>query len=285
MKNQFPFGSIAVVGFGLIGASICRAVKEAASETHVTAIDVESVTQNEEARALVDAMVPALDTKKVSRALTKADLTILSMPVGSICDTLPFALDHAKLVTDCGSTKRATVQIANHSKNKERYIPGHPMAGGPTGGFKAARSNLFQDQTWILCTDFGMGEGFLAVEAFVTALGARPLRMDSDQHDSAVALTSHIPQLLSSVLVTLAAENDAEDAAGPVFRNFTRSAGGNIEMWRDIFASNADQVSRLSKELAELLVCVAADLDRGEVDTALRVLDSARSLRSEFGKV
>lgn len=285
MKNQFPFGSIAVVGFGLIGASICRAVKEAASETHVTAIDVESVTENEEARALVDAMVPALDTKKVSRALTKADLTILSMPVGSICDTLPFALDHAKLVTDCGSTKRATVQIANHSKNKDRYVPGHPMAGGPTGGFKASRSNLFQDQTWILCTDFGMGDGFLAVEAFVTALGARPLRMDSDQHDSAVALTSHIPQLLSSVLVTLAAENDAEDAAGPVFRNFTRSAGGNIEMWRDIFASNADQVSRLSKELAELLVCVAADLDRGEVDTALRVLDSARSLRSEFGKV
>jgi prephenate dehydrogenase len=129
-----------------------------------------------------------------------------------------------------------------------------------------------------------LNEAFDRVERFVQALGARPLRMDSDRHDGAVAITSHIPQLLTSALVTLAAEADAEDTAGPTFRNVTKSAGGNLEMWHDIFASNADYVARMSRELGELLVCVAADLDRGEVDAALRVLDSARSLRAELPK-
>lgn len=283
MKAAIP-ESVAIVGFGLIGASICKAIKERQPTTHVVAIDVAEVTDDEEVRALADATLDALDTKKVSKAIAKAELTILAMPVGAICDVLPFVLDHAKLVTDCGSTKRAVVQMADHSKNKQRFVPGHPMAGGPTGGYRAARPNLFQDQTWILCTDFGVGENLERVERFVAALGAKPLHMDADRHDDAVAITSHIPQLLSSALVTLAAEADAEAAAGPVYRNVTRSAGGNPDMWHDIFASNADYVARMSRELGELLVCVAADLDRGEVDAALRVLDSARSLRTEIPK-
>jgi prephenate dehydrogenase len=197
---------------------------------------------------------------------------------------LPFVLDHAKLVTDCGSTKRTVAHIADYCDNKQRFVPGHPMAGGPSGGFRAARANLFEDQTWILCTDFGVGDVLERVEDFVKALGARTVRMDSDRHDDAVAITSHIPQLLSSALVTLAAEADAEGAAGPVYRSVTRGAGGNLEMWHDIFLSNADYVARMSRELGELLMCVAADLDRGEVDGALRVLDSARSLRTELPK-
>jgi prephenate dehydrogenase len=284
MATSIPFGSIAVVGFGLIGASVCKAVREVASEVHLVAIDVDAVVEDEEARTLVNELIPALDTKRVSRALSKSELTVLAVPVGAICDALPFVLDHAPLVTDCGSTKRAVVQTADRYKNKLRFIPGHPMAGGPQGGFRAARASLFRDQTWILCSDFGISPAFESVEEFVRALGAQPLRMDCDQHDAAVALTSHIPQLLSSALVTLAAEADAEGAAGPTYRNVTRAAGGNIEMWRDIFASNADQVARISRELGELLVCVAADLDRGEVDAALRVLESARSLRTQFAK-
>jgi prephenate dehydrogenase len=283
MKPSIP-DSVAIVGLGLIGASICRAIKERQPTTHVLAIDVEEVIRDEAARELVDAVLPALDTTQVQKAIAKADLTVLSMPVGAICDVLPFVLDHAKLVTDCGSTKRAVVQVADYCENKQRFVPGHPMAGGPRGGYRAARSTLFQDQTWILCTDFGVGDAFERVEAFVAALGARPLRMDSDRHDDAVAITSHIPQLLSSALVTLAAEADAEEAAGPVYRSVTHGAGGNLEMWHDIFLSNADYVARMSRELGELLMCVAADLDRGEVDAALRVLDSARSLRAELPK-
>jgi prephenate dehydrogenase len=283
MTHPIP-NSIAILGFGLIGASISKAVKAAIPSTRVVAIDVEEVTEDPEARALVDAVVPALDTERVAQAIAAAELTVLCMPVGSICEALPFVLDHAQLVTDCGSTKRNVVYTANHSEHGQRFVPGHPMAGGPAGGFRAARANLFQDQTWILCTDFGVNESFRRVERFVQALGARALRMDSDRHDDAVAITSHIPQLLTSALVTLAAEADADQAAGPVFRNVTRSAGGNLEMWHDIFASNADYVARMSRELGELLVCVAADLDRGEVDGALRVLDSARSLRAELPK-
>lgn len=283
MTDAIP-SSLAILGFGLIGASICKATKAVAPRTRVVAIDVESVTNDPEARALVDEVVPALDTERVAAAVAEAELTVLCMPVGSICEALPFVLDHARLVTDCGSTKRHVVFTANHSAHDQRFVPGHPMAGGPSGGFRASRANLFQDQTWILCTDFGLNPAFERVEQFVQALGARPLRMDSDRHDDAVALTSHIPQLLSSALVTLAAESDADQAAGPVFRSVTKSAGGNPEMWHDIFASNADYVARMSRELGELLVCVAADLDRGEVDAALRVLDSARSLRMELPK-
>jgi prephenate dehydrogenase len=248
------------------------------------AIDVAEVTDDPEARKLVDAVVPALETERVAETVAEAELTVLCMPVGSICEALPFVLDHARLVTDCGSTKRHVVFTANHCEHEQRFVPGHPMAGGPSGGFRSAQENLFQDQTWILCTDFGVNEAFNRVERFVKALGARPLRMDADRHDDAVALTSHIPQLLSSALVTLAAEAEADETAGPVFRSVTRSAGGNPEMWHDIFASNADYVARMSRELGELLVCVAADLDRGEVDGALRVLDSARSLRTEVPK-
>jgi prephenate dehydrogenase len=283
MTHAIP-NSIAILGFGLIGASISKAVKAATPSTQVVAIDVDEVTGDEQAQALVDRVVPALDTERVAQAVAEAELTILCMPVGSICEALPFVLDHAQLVTDCGSTKRNVVFTANHCQRKLGFVPGHPMAGGPSGGFRAARADLFQDQTWILCTDFGVNEEFQRVERFVQALGARSLRMDSDRHDDAVAITSHLPQLLTSALVTLAAEADAEQTAGPVFRNVTRGAGGNLEMWHDIFSSNADYVARMSRELGELLVCVAADLDRGEVDGALRVLDSARSLRLEQPK-
>lgn len=284
MATQIPFGSIAVLGFGLIGASICKAVREITPSVRLTALDVDEVVRDPAAKELVDTLVSASDTKGVSKALRDSELTVLAVPVSLICEALPFALQHGHLVTDCGSTKRAIVHEANRSKHRDRFVPGHPMAGGPQGGFRAARATLFRDQTWILCTDFGLTPQLEAMEAFVTALGAKPLRMDADQHDAAVSLTSHVPQLLSSALATLAAEANAEEAAGPSFRGATRTAGGSIEMWRDIFASNADQVARVSRELGELLMCVAADLDRGEIDGAMRVLDSARSLRADVAR-
>jgi prephenate dehydrogenase len=103
--------------------------------------------------------------------------------------------------------------------------------------------------------------------------------MDPDAHDLAVAMTSHVPQLFASLLAVMASEAQAERAAGPGFQSATRVAGGNITMWRDIFLSNSEPISRVTHDLAERLQRVSADLAAGRVDEAMAILERARGVR------
>jgi len=272
---------LAIFGFGLIGASIAAAVRKAAPEIQLAAIDLPRAIATREVRALTDEQIDSGDRAGVLSAVAAADLCILAAPVSVIRSELPALLDVAQVVTDCGSTKRSIAAAVADSSRARRFVPGHPMAGGPEGGAGLARADLFEGQTWLICPEHSDPDAVARVEALIDLVGAQCVRLSLEAHDRAVAYTSHAPQLVASALSVLASSADALAAAGPAYRATTRSAGGAEIMWRDIFAANADEISVVLEQLASELQRVAQGLQASPPDSsaALSLLARARSTR------
>src|SRR5262249_51379655 len=136
------FVRLTVVGFGLIGGSLALAAKARGLSAHVCGIDRSEVIATQTARAAADQMCDANDESGVRRAIGDADLVVVATPVGAIEAMIGEILDVARVVTDCGSTKRAIVDRARKSSRRTRFVPGHPMAGLPFGGIERARDDL-----------------------------------------------------------------------------------------------------------------------------------------------
>lgn len=271
---------VAIVGFGLIGGSLALALRRS-GQVHVTAIDREPVLARPEARDAADERLALEQTNALQAALERSDVTVLAVPVGTIVRLLPWSLTHARVVTDCGSTKREIFHAAAEHPRGSCFVPGHPMAGLPDGGIENARADLFEGRAWIVCPELAEPSAFSAVTELLGLTGAELLELAPEAHDRAVALTSHLPQLLASALFTLAHEQDARAAMGPAFERATRAAGGPESMWSDIFETNADEVARAAEALSGQLSRVAAGLRRSPPDThaALALLARARALR------
>jgi prephenate dehydrogenase len=271
---------VAIVGFGLIGGSLSLALRRSGN-VHVTAIDRAPVLERPEARGAADERLPLDQTDALRVALERSDVTVLAVPVGTIIRLLPWSLSHAPIVTDCGSTKRDIAQTAAEHARGSFFVPGHPMAGLPDGGIENAHAELFEGRAWIVSPDRADSQAFRAVSELLAMTGARLVELSPEEHDRAVAITSHLPQLLASALFTLADEQSARPAMGPAFERATRAAGGPESMWSDIFETNADEVARAAETLCKELGEVAAALRRSPPDTqaALTLLARARSRR------
>jgi len=276
---------LVVVGLGLIGGSIALAHRAAEPRGERIGIDAAGVIGSPAAAAAVDERVDAADRDAVRAALTGASLIVLAMPVQEIVAQLDEALEVGDVVTDCGSTKRAIAEAAVRSPRASRFVPGHPMAGAPTGGLEQARADLFERRRWILCPEASDADALARVEELVRRVGAVPARMGAAEHDRAVALTSHVPQLLASAMAMLAQRHRARVAAGPAFSRLTHGAGGPGRMWGDIFSSNADEIAALLRELCGELEQVASELEQAPAGTerALELLAAARAALDSAG--
>jgi prephenate dehydrogenase len=155
------------------------------------------------------------------------------------------------------------------------------MAGLPFGGIERARADLFVGRPWLVCPEQSDPDAVEIVERLIRDVGAEPHRLTIEEHDRAVALTSHLPQLLASTLSVLAEKRCANVAAGPAFESATRVAGGGEAMWRDILATNADEISAVIDSLCAELEQVTRGLRRDPPDLgpALHLLERARVLR------
>lgn len=274
--------SVAVVGLGLIGGSLALALKRRHPQLRVVACDFPDVLSSDGVRALGAETVPIADEARRRKAWADVELVVLATPVGVIVQLLPEILELAPLVTDCGSTKRAIAACVEQSPRRGRFVPGHPMAGQPEGGLHNARADLFENRSWILCPEHSQSDAVAGIRNMISVAGARAIEMSAAEHDRAVALTSHVPQLLASALVSLAAQTGAEPAAGPAFASATRVAGGSEGMWADIFRTNADAIAAALQELVRELENSARGLGTNPADTrpALELLSQARKLRS-----
>jgi prephenate dehydrogenase len=272
---------VAVFGFGLLGASLAAAVRKAEPSTRLVAIDLTTVVVSDAARNLADELVDSTDRARVRSVTEVSDLCVLAAPVSVIAAELPALLEWAQVITDCGSTKRSICDAAHTSRRRARFVPGHPMAGGPEGGAVYARADLFVGQTWLLCPEASDADAVTRVEWLLNVVGAHVVHITIAAHDRAVAYTSHAPQVLASALAVLASDAGAVVAAGPAYRGTIRSAGGAESMWRDIFSTNADQVGLVLRQLAAELSKVAAGFEASPVDpgAALELLSRARALR------
>jgi prephenate dehydrogenase len=258
-----PAPKVAVLGVGLIGGSIGLAARRR--------LGAEVVGYGRTPATLQRAVeLGALDraASSLSEACAEADLVFCCGPVAALPGQGGEALAACgpeAVVTDVGSTKGELVAALG---NDERFIGGHPLAGAETAGVENAREDLFEGARWYLTpTERSSGLLYDRLQRLLTGLGARPQAVDPGTHDRLMATVSHLPHVLANALAAEAAEALTRDSerlpeVGPSFRDATRVAGSNPEVWADIFASNRDAVADSVESVARRLT-EAAELIRG----------------------
>lgn len=285
------FRRIAVVGFGLVGASFAAAVRAAYPDTRVLAVDIDERTLAEavERGWATDGALP--DDPAFERFVVDGcDLVVLATPVGAAERYFEDLArwDYRGIVTDTASTKARITALAERVlPHPENFVPGHPMAGSEVNGIEGARPDLFKGAHWILCPDADTpAEHFPRLHELVTSIGARVIALPREDHDEAVAVVSHVPHIMASSLVQLASRH-ADDqqalmrlAAGG-FKDSTRIAAGSPELWCGIAFDNKDALSDGLDEI-QGIIGAFADALASDDRAALTVLlaDAAAARRA-----
>lgn len=283
------FRRIAVVGFGLVGASFAAAVRAAYPDTRVLAVDIDERTLAEavERGWATDGALP--DDPAFERFVGDGcDLVVLATPVGAAERYFEDLVrwDYRGIVTDTASTKARITALAERVlPHPENFVPGHPMAGSEVNGIEGARPDLFKGAHWILCPDADTpAEHFPRLHELVTSIGARVIALPREDHDKAVAVVSHVPHIMASSLVQLASRH-ADDqqalmrlAAGG-FKDSTRIAAGSPELWCGIAFDNKDALSDGLDEIQGIIGAFADALasdDRAALTALLADAAAAR---------
>ena len=270
---------LAIVGTGLIGASVGLAARRADVGT-VRGWDPDAESLGIAAQRNAVEAAPSLEA-----AVADADLVLVAAPVGELPHTVRTVLDRAPetcTVTDVGSTKRP-VSIAAGSD--ARFIGGHPICGAETRGPGRAAAELFDGATWFLTPTAATDPDRLRlVHGFVGALGARAVAIGADAHDRLVGLTSHLPHVLANVLLTQAGStridgHDPLQAAGGSLRDMTRIAGANPRIWVDIFLDNREALGLALAEQRRALEQVERALAEGDAGFLARWIGEASAHR------
>jgi prephenate dehydrogenase len=265
-EGQVPiFPKIGIVGLGLIGGSIALAARAIWPASLVIAVDNKDVLETAMRLHAID--VAAEDPI----VLAEADLVILAAPVRQNVALLEELDEHVRqpaVVTDTGSTKRGIVEAARKLPPRFTFIGGHPLGGAAASGLEHARPDLFKGRPWLFTptTESG-GESLEKLLAFARALGALPRILDVAAHDRLLAFLSHLPQLTASALMQVVGDAVGDDGlalAGRGLVDTTRLASSPAEIWRDIAATNADEIGPALDTLIALLNDLRADLESGD---------------------
>jgi prephenate dehydrogenase len=225
---------VSIAGVGLIGGSFALALRQAGFTGKIIGVSSPETVRAAFERSVIDEALP------LDQAAAQSDLIYLSQPIERILATLE-AIDEwvrpGTLITDAGSTKAAIVQRASTAIRRGRFVGGHPMAGKESRGVQEADAGLFRGRPYVLTSSNA------ALESWIERIGARVVILDAEQHDRLVALTSHLPQLISTALASsIAQEPQASRVAGPAALDLTRLALSPYEIWRDIFATNSGPI-------------------------------------------
>ena len=241
--SEPPFHRIAIVGVGLIGGSIALAVKRRWPAADVTGIDRPPVLETARQLAVIDRGSEGLE------GVESAELVILAAPVlqnAAALQELPRILRRA-VITDVGSTKRTILEAARVLPPELPFVGGHPLSGAAAGGVEAARPDLFTDRPWLLTRSASTTDAVLdSLAEFVTGLGAIPRVIGATEHDRLLAFLSHLPQLTVTALMHVVGDQVGADGlalAGRGLHDTTRLASSPASPWRDIVASNGDNVT------------------------------------------
>jgi prephenate dehydrogenase len=277
---------IGVVGTGLIGTSVALA---AARLGHpVRGHDADGGTL---ARAAVRAGFEPVDS--IAACARGAEFVFVCTPVPAIASTAAecLAADPNVLVTDVGSVKSHLVVEVETRAGKDaggRFVGGHPMAGSERAGPDAGSASLFDGAAWILTPGPAGQANVERLAAWIRRIGARPMVMDPERHDRLVAVVSHLPQVVSSALMALAAREhaldpDLLDLSAGGFRDLTRLAASSPPLWTDILRTNRDAVVPALSRFVEALQEIRDALEDDSASGLERVLDEARAGRLALG--
>ena len=279
------YEKVAVIGMGLIGASIALAARRGGLATAIIGSD-----QSPEVAAVV-ARLQLVDSFEADavHAVADADLVILAVPVGAVGKIAEQIVPHMKsgaVLTDTGSTKRSVVHdVGPHLRDDIIWLPSHPLAGtehsGPGAGFEA----LFDERYWVILPLDADETDIVRFESFITGLGSVTERMSPDYHDKVLALTSHLPHLIAYTIVGTAVDletqlkNDVIRFSASGFRDFTRIAASDPVMWRDVFLNNDTAVLEMLQRFSEDLSYLQRAIRWQEGDKLEALFSRTREIR------
>jgi prephenate dehydrogenase len=263
---------LGVAGVGLIGGSI-------ALRAHAAGATVIGYDRDPEAlRAAVAAGALDATAPDLASLAERCAVVAIALPVDVTIEVLAATpqLERSELVFDVASVK---APIVDAGRKLSRFVASHPLAGREMSGFSAADAALFDDRTWAIVPARDAAAQ-ARLEGFVAALGARPLIIAAEEHDRLVAISSHLPQMLSVVLgAQLAAAGAADrrvyDLCGPGMASMLRLAHSDAALWAPIAQANAPTVAEALEAVAGALQTVAAGLKAGNLDGLLAAFEEA----------
>jgi prephenate dehydrogenase len=231
---------LAVVGVGLIGGSFALALKQAGVAKQVVGLGRNPANLKLALeRGIIDS---------IAQDVSGCDLVLVAAPVAQFSRIFSSLKNSKAVITDGGSTKRDVIAAARKGlADVSRFVPAHPIAGGEQSGAAAAKADLFKGKR-VIVTPLPENDdrSVEMVENAWQACGARVSRMSAEEHDAVLAAVSHLPHLIAYAMAHDVAtrENSARlfEIAGAGFRDFTRLASSNPEMWRDICVANKDRL-------------------------------------------
>ncbi|MGD9480527.1 UNVERIFIED_ORG: prephenate/arogenate dehydrogenase family protein [Roseateles sp. XES5] len=280
------FDKIALIGIGLIGSSIARAVKAKSLAKTVT-ISSRSQETLDRARELELGTDYVRDAGK---AVEDADLVIVSVPVGAsgkVAEEIAPHLKPGAIVTDVGSTKASVVaQMLPHMPKTVHFIPGHPLAGTEHSGPDAGFAELFEGRWCILTPVHGTDkDAKRKLAAFWEALGSKVDEMDTEHHDKVLAIVSHLPHIIAYNIVGTAddletvTESEVIKYSASGFRDFTRLAASDPTMWRDVCLHNKDAILEMLARFSEDLAYLQRAIRWGDGEKLFDLFTRTRAIR------
>jgi prephenate dehydrogenase len=265
-EGQPPiFEKIGIVGLGLIGGSIALAARELWPSALVIAVDNKDVLEIAMRRHAIDVAADDLIV------LAEADLVVLAAPARqniALLEALDDNVRQPAVITDTSSTKREIVRAARTLPARFTFVGGHPLGGAARGGLEHARSDLFRGRPWLLTpTGDGAGHAIEKLSAFVRAVGAEPRLLGVEAHDRLLAFLSHLPQLTASALMQVVGDAVGHEGlalSGRGLADTTRLASSPADIWKDIAATNADEIGPALDALIAVLQELRRDLADGD---------------------
>ncbi len=280
------FDRIAIIGFGLIGSSLARAVRKEKLARRIVACDASAA-----ARAVIKKL--RLADRVVSgagEAAAGADLVVLAVPQSAnaaVAKAIARHLASGAIVTDVGSVKEAALRdLTAHLGPEAILVPGHPIAGTENSGPASGFAELFVGRWCVLTPPPRAPASAVAkVRELWRRCGMRVEIMDAAHHDRVLAITSHVPHLIAYTIVDTVAELEAHLKAEVIkfaasgFRDFTRVAASDPVMWRDIFLANKEAVLEMMARLYEDIALLQKAIRNGDGKTLHRVFTRSRRIR------
>jgi cyclohexadieny/prephenate dehydrogenase len=282
---MLPFARISIIGLGLIGSSVARAVKAAMPAVCVTGFDADADVR-ERARVL-QICDDVADT--AGTAVIDAGLVILCVPVGAmgaVALDMRSDLPADAIISDVGSCKQSVAEALAEALPDAIIIPAHPVAGTEKSGPDAGFATLFNGRWCILTPPEDAPEAAVeALKSFWQRLGADIEIMDAKHHDLVLAITSHLPHLIAYTIVGTAddlgevTQSEVIKYSAGGFRDFTRIAASDPVMWRDVFLNNKEAVLEMLQRFSEDLTALQRAIRYGKGDELETLFARTRDIR------
>lgn len=278
-EAPFPFSRVALVGLGVMGGSLARALAHLDDGPAVTGWSAAP----EDVAAALDEGVLTHAAGSLEDCVAESDLVVLATPVQAVCELLPAAAaaaPEAAVLHDVASLKAPVEAAAEAAGVAHRWIGGHPMAGSEASGFPASRPGLYRGARVWLVPGAGALDTLPAVAAFWRALGGRPLETDAAAHDDLMGLASHLPQLASTALAEVLMERGIGPAdLGPGGLDATRLAASSPTMWTEILQHRPDVLPEALRALSGALADLADRVEERDVAALWDLLERTREWR------